>query len=68
MQTNSRKWKEIEKGHYLAVTTCQICGAEYNNGNVSASKYCPACAAKVKKEKTAERVRKYREKQKAAIS
>ena len=66
MGKNSWKWKEIEPSHYLAVNTCTICGKEYNNGNVMASMYCPTCAAKVKREKTAERVRRYREKQKLA--
>lgn len=66
MGKNGWKWKEIETSHYLAVMTCTICGKEYNNGNVMASLYCPECAAKVKREKTAERVRRYREKQKQA--
>lgn len=58
------KWKEIERSHFLAVNTCKICGKEYNNGNVMASLYCPECAAKVKREKTAERVKRYRAKKK----
>ena len=64
MGENSCKWEKTDKGYYLAVTTCQMCGKEYNNGNVFASKYCSECAAKVKREKTAERVRRYRENQK----
>ena len=64
MGKNGWKWKEIEASHYLAVMTCTICGKEYNNGNVMASLYCPECAAKVKREKTAARVKRYREKQK----
>ena len=64
MGKNGWKWKQIEAGHYLAVNTCMLCGKEYNNGNVMASMYCPACAAKVKREKTAARVRRYREKKK----
>ena len=58
------KWKKVATSHYLAVNTCNICGKEYSNGNVMASLYCPECAAKVKREKTAERVRRHREKQK----
>lgn len=59
---NQQRWhyKQISRGHYLAVGTCSVCGVEYSNNNVSASLYCPACAEKVKREKTAERVRKHR--------
>lgn len=64
MGKNGWKWKEIGISHYLAVNTCKLCGKEYNNGNVMASLYCPECAAKVKREKTAERVRRHREKKK----
>lgn len=64
MGKNSWKYKQIDKGRYLAVMTCSICGEEYTNGNVAASMYCPACAAKVKREKTAERVQRYRAKKK----
>lgn len=65
MGKNGWEWKEIATSHFLAVNTCKICGKEYNNGNVMASLYCPSCADKVKREKTAERVRRYRERQKA---
>ena len=58
------KWyyKNIGKGRYIAVNTCSICGVEYRNNNVAASLYCPSCAIDVKRQKTAERVRRYREK------
>ena len=68
MEKHSWKWKQVETGHYLAVNTCKLCGKEYNNGNVMASLYCPECAAKVKREKTAARVKRYRERQKAKES
>ena len=63
---NERRWyfKKIAQGHYMAVASCCLCGAEYTNNNVAASRYCPACAAKTKREKTAERVKRYRERRK----
>lgn len=60
MSGNSWNWKKTAPGHWLAVTTCERCGAEYNNGNVAASKYCPECAKIVQREKTRERVRRWR--------
>lgn len=59
---SEKRWhyKKISPGHYSAVTTCSICGIEYSNDNVAASAYCPPCAEKVTREKTAARVRKWR--------
>lgn len=58
-------WKEITKddGRRVKIPfrTCEKCEKEFSNGNTFASKYCPECAAEIKKEKTRERVRKYRE-------
>ena len=68
MGKNGWKWKQTEAGYYLAVNTCKLCGKEYTNGNVMASMYCPACAAKVKREKTAARVRLYRARKQGAES
>ena len=65
MGKNGWKWEQTEAGHYLAVNTCKLCGKEYNNGNVMASLYCPECAARIKREKTAERVKRYRAKKKS---
>lgn len=65
MAGNNWKWKKIAPGRFLAVTTCQRCGLEFNNGNVAASKYCPECAKIVQREKTRERVRKWRANKKA---
>ena len=64
MSVNQWKYKEISKGHYLAVNICSVCSKEYNNGNVSTSLYCPECAKNIRRKKTAERVRRYREKSK----
>ena len=64
MEEKRWTYKQTARGHYLAVAICSLCGAEYANGNVAASKFCPACAAKVKREKTAERVKKNRERRK----
>jgi predicted RNA-binding Zn-ribbon protein involved in translation (DUF1610 family) len=60
---NNWRYKKIDKGYFLAVNTCGVCGSEYSNGNPAASLYCPECAAKIKREKTAERVRRHRQKQ-----
>jgi predicted RNA-binding Zn-ribbon protein involved in translation (DUF1610 family) len=59
---NQQRWhyKQISQGHYLAVGLCSICGVEYSNNNIAASLYCPACAEKINREKTAERVKKHR--------
>ena len=64
MKDNNWRYKKIGKGRYLAVNTCSVCGEEYNNGNVAASLYCPKCSKKIKREKTALRVRRYRERNK----
>ncbi|WP_155836695.1 hypothetical protein [Anaeroarcus burkinensis] len=65
MRENQWHYKKVvlESGISMnvAVATCTSCGAEYRNNNVAASLYCSECAAKIKKEKTAERVRRYRE-------
>lgn len=56
------RWKKVGSGHWLAVDTCKRCGQEFNSGNVAASKYCAACAEIVRRERTRERVRRFREK------
>ncbi|MBP1764100.1 MAG: hypothetical protein H6Q65_1158 [Firmicutes bacterium] len=58
------RYERQPSGVFLAVNTCKLCGTVYNNGNVASSLYCPECAKKVNREKTAERVRRYREKHK----
>jgi predicted Zn-ribbon and HTH transcriptional regulator len=66
MRTYSKwYWNKGKDGVYRPKGVCTICGQEYSNENIGASSYCPECAAKVKREKTAERVRKYRERQNA---
>lgn len=50
-----------DKVHRLT-GTCSLCGQEYRNNNLFASSYCDECGKKVKREKTAERVRRHREK------
>ena len=59
------RWEKGEDRVYRPVAICTVCGAEYRNddkcANVWASSYCPECAKKIKREKTAERVKKYRE-------
>lgn len=72
MDKNNWYWKKKPKEDgksgciWLAVNTCTICGAEFNNGNVAASKYCPACAKEVQAKQNRERVRRHREKLKQA--
>ena len=61
------KWiyQKQPNGVFLAVTKCEKCGVIYNNGNVATSLYCPKCALVVKRERTKERVRRYRERQRS---
>ena len=61
------RWKQGTDMVFRPTGTCTVCGKEYENGNVFASSYCSECAAKVRKEKTKERVRKFREKQKCLL-
>lgn len=58
------RWKQIGRGQFVAVTTCSICGVEVQNGNPTVTLYCADCAAKVKREKGAERARRWRERHK----
>lgn len=57
-------WKEKinENGERVKVPykLCSRCEKEFSNENTFASKYCPECAEEIKKEKTRERVKKYR--------
>lgn len=57
------KWIKSADNVFRPVATCTICKKEYQNNNAFASSYCPICAERIKKEKTAERVRQYRERQ-----
>ena len=57
-------WKSIDKDNgsvKMPFVLCQKCNKEFNNGNVFASNYCPDCASIIKKEKTRERVRRFRQ-------
>ena len=65
MAGNNWMWKKTAPGHWLAVAFCERCGKEFTNGNVAAAKYCPECAKIVQREKTRERVRRWREKKKS---
>ena len=57
-------WKEIikEDGRRVKMpfNVCERCEKEFSSGNTFASKYCSECAEQIKKEKTLERVKKYR--------
>lgn len=68
MRTYAKLYTEKEKGdpytRFILTGTCTLCGKAYRNNNLFASSYCPECANSVKREKTRERVRKYRAKQK----
>lgn len=61
-------WKYITKddGRRVKIPfrTCERCEKEFSSGNTFASSYCQECSAEIKKEKTRERVRRHREKQK----
>lgn len=65
---NNIIWKDIKinDGRIVKMPfkTCERCNEEFNNGNIFAAKYCPECSEEVKKEKTRERVRRFREKNK----
>jgi len=61
-------WKRQDNGVFLMTGICTLCGAEFNNNNIGAASYCQPCAEKVKREKTAERVRRYRERKAAQPS
>lgn len=70
MQKDTRKyspwgWHKDADGIHRPEGKCTLCGELFRCENMGAASYCPACAAKVKREKTAERVRKYRERQNA---
>lgn len=62
-------WKDIKRDNGRTVKmpfkTCERCNKEFNNGNVFASKYCPECSEDIKREKTRERVKRFRDKLKA---
>lgn len=62
-------WKDmgIQNGRrkLVAINQCCECGEEFRSDNPSSAKYCPACAALVRKRLNLERVHRYREKLKA---
>lgn len=59
-----REVREDGRAINIATTVCTVCGAEYRNGNVASSLYCPDCAKRIRAEKNRERVRRFREKNK----
>lgn len=57
--------KEGLTSFYQLTGTCTRCGESYSSGNIFAASYCLECAEIVKKEKTRERVRRFRKKKQA---
>jgi hypothetical protein len=51
-------------GRTIHYAICERCEERLKHVGSIAQRYCPECKVIVQKEKTAERVRKYREKQK----
>lgn len=45
----------------IRIKLCERCGKDLDRKNSITSKYCLECSKEIKKEKTRERVRKYRE-------
>jgi len=64
-QHSERKWEKRANGVYLLTGICTKCGADFNNDNVYAASYCPSCAERIRREKTAARVKRHRERQAA---
>jgi predicted nucleic acid-binding Zn ribbon protein len=60
-------WKRCKDNVYRPFGTCILCGKEYQNNNIFASKYCTECATEVKRQKTRERVAKHRAKQNTEV-
>lgn len=56
--------KEGQRAYYQLTITCTKCGKEYASGNVFKAEYCEECAEIVKRERTRERVRQYRQRKK----
>lgn len=50
------------------VKTCECCGELIDRINVRTSKYCVKCSKEVKKQKTRERVRRFRARNKVLIN
>ena len=46
----------------IKIKLCERCGKDLDRINNITSKYCLECSKEIKREKTRERVRKYREK------
>lgn len=56
------KWEKVKDRVNIPAAACVRHGRPYQNGNVFVSSYCPECAEDVRREKTRERVRKFRRK------
>lgn len=59
------KYETVQgNGKTIHYAICERCEERLKKVGSQAQKYCPECKAIVKKEQTAERVRRYRKKQK----
>lgn len=55
-------WKKELDNIFRLYGVCTICKKHFKNGNVFAASYCPECGKQIAREKTRDRVKKYREK------
>ena len=53
---------------FVATNICTVCFDEYRSNSPASSKYCPVCAQSVQREKNRNRVRKFRERNKKAVT
>lgn len=59
------KYRIIQNGiTRIYIKICENCGIDLDRSNNISAKYCKKCSEEIKKEKTKERVRRYREQQK----
>ena len=62
------KYRVERKGiRTIKIKLCEKCGKDLDRINNITSKYCLDCSKEIKREKTRERVRKYREKLKNEV-
>ena len=59
-------WDKRADGINYLTGNCISCGAPFMAGNIYAASYCPPCAEKIRREKTAARTRLYKARKKQA--
>ena len=61
----SKAERHNERKNEMPAKNCTVCGVEYVPGS-GASRYCPACAKKIRREKSNESKRRSREQKRIA--